>query len=63
LNRASSKKYWTTEQDNTFNAVKALIACNVLLHYPNPNEPFDIETDASEYQLGAVIKQDGLPVA
>jgi hypothetical protein len=40
-----------------------MIAREVLLQYPDPNKPFDIETDASDYQPGAVIKQHGRPVA
>ena len=30
---------------------------------PRPNQPFDVETNASDYQLGAVIKQNGCPIA
>jgi hypothetical protein len=54
---------WSTSQLKVFNAIKSMIAHNVLLTYPDPNEPFNIETDASEYQLGAIIKQHGVPVA
>jgi len=35
----------------------------VLLAYPDFNQPFDIYTDASHTQLGAVITQNNKPIA
>ena len=40
-----------------------VIAKETLLAYPNFNARFDIHTDASQTQLGAVISQDGIPIA
>jgi len=42
---------------------KRIIAKETLLAYPNFNKPFQIHTDASHYQLGAVVSQDGKPIA
>jgi hypothetical protein len=34
-----------------------------MLQYPNHNKLFDVYTDASNYQLGMVNMQEGIPVA
>ena len=39
------------------------MACNNLLTYPDFNETFKIHTDASAFQLGAVVSQKGKPIA
>jgi RNase H-like domain found in reverse transcriptase/Reverse transcriptase (RNA-dependent DNA polymerase) len=54
---------WEDKHQQAFEQMKALIAMDALLVHPNHNKPFDIETDASNYQLGAVIKQDSRPIA
>ena len=49
---------WGDEQRKAFKEMKALIAKDTLLAYPDHNLPFKIETDASDYQLGGRIFQE-----
>ncbi len=46
-----------------FDHVKATIAKDVVLAYPDYSKVFDIYTGASSKQLGAVITQDNRPIA
>jgi hypothetical protein len=40
-----------------------LMAANALAAYPDHNKRFDVYTDASDFQLGACIIQEGRLVA
>ncbi len=49
--------------DLAFKRMKALMAQDCFLAYPNYNKPFHIYTYASNYPMGAYIVQDDKPVA
>ena len=57
------QRYWTAAHDKAFEDTKKMVAKETLLKYPDPNKPFVVETDASDKQIGAVILQEGSPVA
>ena len=66
LSRLTSKTtawHWTDVEQKAFDTMKRIISRETLLAYPNFNKPFIIHTDASHYQLGAVISQDNKPIA
>ena len=63
LTSRSNLSQWDEQCDKAFEEMKKLMASDVLLHYPDPNKGFELYTDASDYQMGAVIMQDGRPVA
>ena len=54
---------WTHIEQKAFDGIKRIISRETLLSYPNFNLPFDLHTDASNVQLGAVISQQGRPIA
>ena len=54
---------WTDEQQKAFDLMKKIISRQVLLSFPDFSKPFDIHTDASHTQLGAVLSQDNKPLA
>jgi hypothetical protein len=63
LTSAKVKWKWTTEHQEAFDQMKALIAKETLLTFPDFSQEFEIHTDASKLQLGACISQNGKPVA
>ncbi len=46
-----------------FDKMRLLMAANALAAYPDHNKRFDVYTDASDFQLGACIIQEGRRVA
>ena len=63
LTSKNVKYDWKDEHRNCSEAIKCVIGREVLLGYPDFNSPFEIHTDASKLQLGAVISQKVKPVA
>jgi hypothetical protein len=54
---------WDPIHQQAFDNVNAAIAKETVLAYPDFSKPFEIYTDASSMQLGAVITQDNRPIA
>jgi hypothetical protein len=61
----TKKKPWRCDpiHQEAFDNVKAAIAKKTVLAYPDISKPFEIYTEASSTQLGAVITQDIRPIA
>ena len=54
---------WEERHEKAFLEMKAILVSDCLNVYPDYNLPFEIYVDASDYQLGPVIIQEGKPVA
>ena len=62
---ASDKKPWKwgPEEQKAFEEIKEVVSEETLLMFPQFDKPFHVYTDASNYQLGAVIMQENKPLA
>jgi hypothetical protein len=54
---------WTDDMQQAFDKMCLLMAADALAAYPNHNKRINVYTDASDFQLGACILQEGRPVA
>ena len=63
LTTTKKKWKWEAHHSAAFATAKKIMARETMLAYPDFNAPFEIHTDASHYQLGAVISQKGKPIA
>ena len=63
LTSANVKFEWTNVEQMAFDKIKQIVGHETLLSYPDFNQPFEIHTDASHTQLGAVISQKNKPIA
>lgn len=54
---------WTEATEHAFLLLKQSLISAPVLTLPNFNEPFVVETDASDYGIGAVLRQKGHPIA
>lgn len=46
---------WGTDQETSFQKLKVAIATAPILLIVDPNKPFVVETDASDYAIGAAL--------
>ena len=54
---------WTDEMDESFKKTKRLMAADALAAYPDNNKKYYILSDASDFQLGSCLMQEGRPIA
>jgi hypothetical protein len=54
---------WTDKHQKNFDATKRVVGQEVSLAYPDFSAPFQTRTDACKTQIGAVISQNGNPIA
>ena len=63
LTKKSVGRNWTGRCQDAFEKLKRSLVEAPLLRSPNEAKPYDVITDASDYGLGAVLMQEGHPVA
>jgi hypothetical protein len=54
---------WGKAEDEAFKTLKKVIAHDITLKFPDPTGTYEVYCDASLYGVGAILVQDGKPVA
>ena len=57
LLRKNTKFIWTTESQKAFDEIKSKFSSAPVLAYPNREIPFMVETDSSNFAIGAILSQ------
>jgi hypothetical protein len=60
---AKAKFFWFESQQKAFEELKHRLCSAPVLTLPDLQQPFENETDASDYAIGAVLTQQGHPMA
>lgn len=60
---SKAKFVWVNSQQQAFKDLKQHLCSAPILTLPYLQQPFEIETDASDYAVGAVLTRHGHPVA
>ncbi len=55
--------HWTEKHQEAFEKIKEILSTNRVLRYYDVTKPVILQTDASSKGLGAVLLQDGFPIA
>ncbi|TDZ17375.1 Transposon Tf2-9 polyprotein [Colletotrichum orbiculare MAFF 240422] len=57
LTRKDTKFDWTNRQEEAFQDIKNQVVSEPVLTIPDPDKPFEVETDASDYAIGGQLGQ------
>ncbi len=58
LTRKNVPYIWSDEQQNAFDTLKNLFTSAPILKHPDSNQQFIVETDASNFAIGAILSQE-----
>lgn len=63
LTRKAQPWEWTQEQERAFDKMKSLVTNTPVLAYYDSSKPITVQCDSSQSGLGAVLMQEGKPIA